>query len=787
MNLRNSPASRLVSRPVILSGSLSSGVSSVLGALVLWFLLTPLSAFALVLGDEHVRSTLDQPFLLEIELLDWEEVDLERLQVSLASREDFQAFDLEYQSYMDELSFEVTTNSAGNAAAVMVRGSTPMQEPYLDMLISARWPGGAVLREYIVLLDLPGTPVAPSPLLAAAGSEVPASRTQAAPPAPAPATQAQTSAPNPETSGSRASYRVQPGDTLWSIASQVHPGEPGTNLYQTLVSLHELNPDAFVNTNITLLRNNHLMRIPGAADVRSVDAGLAREIYESRSNQGQARVDALRRGEPLPEFTDFAVLVADGAGPGAVATANEMPEEAPAPRVEEAAGRSDSSTLQLAYDETIADDSSLPDSEQAAQDDDLAENPFEREVALLESLLAERESEIQVLEQEVAQLTGQLAEAEASVARMTTSLQATIRQNQEGPLQQAPDNRSTLIFGGLSGLLALLLLLAGAAIFRLKLRLEEQKEELELLSEDGRGAAVLGFHPVLDDDEDDDEFDGEFDREFDEDSDDRDERRYEEEVEGEEMAAEPDVDERYAYYSIDIKNEEDEQPDDDEEEDDLDEAVYETDEEFLSAPSFFRAGDLNADDVSAEQDEDDPSPYGEEDIREHYYDERDRITDTVADEDDSDDDRSDSNAEAGSGETVDRGGDAGGDEDEVIEFRLSSETRQQAAQDATGETGFVERRRNDSDTEDDLSGINDPDALDDELREDMSDLDFSLDGLLVEVDDMDESEDEDSAQHPAADRDDIYSVDSEGNGADSAELDEPDHDRGNGDTRKNSF
>src|SRR5690606_21880797 len=61
-------------------------------------------------------------------------------------------------------------------------------------------------------------------------------------------------------------YSVQANDTLWEIASQVRP-DRGVSIQQTMLALQRANPDAFINSNINLLKRGQVLRIPERSEI----------------------------------------------------------------------------------------------------------------------------------------------------------------------------------------------------------------------------------------------------------------------------------------------------------------------------------------------------------------------------------------------------------------------------------------------------------------------------------------------------------------------------------------
>ena len=52
-----------------------------------------------------------------------------------------------------------------------------------------------------------------------------------------------------------------PSDSLWGIASQLRPSSR-VNVHQTMLAIQRLNPQAFVNGNINLLKRGQVLRAP---------------------------------------------------------------------------------------------------------------------------------------------------------------------------------------------------------------------------------------------------------------------------------------------------------------------------------------------------------------------------------------------------------------------------------------------------------------------------------------------------------------------------------------------
>ena len=55
--------------------------------------------------------------------------------------------------FLTRINFVVELDAAGKR--VVLSTDAPLREPYLDLIVEARWPDGRLLRDYTVLVDLP--------------------------------------------------------------------------------------------------------------------------------------------------------------------------------------------------------------------------------------------------------------------------------------------------------------------------------------------------------------------------------------------------------------------------------------------------------------------------------------------------------------------------------------------------------------------------------------------------------------------------------------------------------
>lgn len=196
-------------------------------------------AQALQLGEMTLKSKLNQPLAVEIELLDVGGLTASEITPSLASSQAFVDAGVDRQAFLDDLTFTPVVNPNGRSV-VRVTSSKPLPDSYVRFLLQVQWPNGRLMRDYSVLLD-PAKFDQPAPTTAA-----PAPRS-AAPASSAPAA----SKPAQHTTTSR--------DTLWEIAAK---NRNGGSVQQTMLAIQALNPDAFIDGNINRLKTGQVLRLP---------------------------------------------------------------------------------------------------------------------------------------------------------------------------------------------------------------------------------------------------------------------------------------------------------------------------------------------------------------------------------------------------------------------------------------------------------------------------------------------------------------------------------------------
>ncbi|WP_348751026.1 FimV/HubP family polar landmark protein [Pseudomonas rhodesiae] len=237
-------------------------------------------AQALQLGEMTLKSKLNQPLSVEIELLDVGGLTASEITPSLASSQAFVDAGVDRQAFLNDLTFTPVVNPNGRSV-VRVTSSKPLPDSYIRFLLQVQWPNGRLMRDYSVLLDPAkfdqpaATTAAPAPRLSAPAVSKPAQHT------------------------------TTPRDTLWEIAEK---HRNGASVQQTMLAIQALNPGAFVDGNINRLKTGQVLRLPDTvqstalpqpqaiAEVRAQNEAW-RQGRRTAANQaaGKQQLDATKR------------------------------------------------------------------------------------------------------------------------------------------------------------------------------------------------------------------------------------------------------------------------------------------------------------------------------------------------------------------------------------------------------------------------------------------------------------------------------------------------------------
>ncbi len=301
-------------------------VRKLLAACIAGALFFPGQGFALGLGDIEVSSSLNQDLSADIKLLSAAPEDAQSLIVKLASRKEFSRAGIDRPYSLNELKFK--TVIIDNVPHIKITTKQPVRAPYLNFLLEVDWPKGHLLREYTILLDPPtfmskatpaqmaaaadntafrpspssNKPVSSAPLSA---SVIPAAgfRPQSSQTGATSAHAVKQNAAVALQAGSRGhqssgKYRVQRGDTAWSLADSMRPDRSVT-VEQMMIALLRANPDSFNHKNINGLKRGYILRIPDAKAIAAISPMQAQALVHKQTALWQQYRREYAGGQPV--------------------------------------------------------------------------------------------------------------------------------------------------------------------------------------------------------------------------------------------------------------------------------------------------------------------------------------------------------------------------------------------------------------------------------------------------------------------------------------------------------
>lgn len=313
--------------------------------------LAPLSAWSLSLGSMRVQSALGEPLRAQLSLGQLTAEELSSIIAGFAPAALYQAAGIVANPILDSVQISVDTSLPSNVV-VNLTSSSPISEPFLDLLLEIKWASGKVVRDYTLLFNPPtaatmttepvvaAPPAVTNPAVALPVEAVPATNTavgtvvDAVPQAPAaqaaPVAAAEPIAPAPAAVAEpprTAPQRLQVvrGDTAAALARANLPD--GVSLDQMLQALLSANPSAFVDNNVNRLKSGVQLSVPTAQEAQSIDPKQARRLVMAQSKD----FNAYRRSLAA-RATASAVSPAAQVATGTIETqVRDKAESAPAP------------------------------------------------------------------------------------------------------------------------------------------------------------------------------------------------------------------------------------------------------------------------------------------------------------------------------------------------------------------------------------------------------------------------------------------------------------------------
>jgi pilus assembly protein FimV len=282
-------------------------------------LLAPAAATAVSLGEIAIESSLGQPFSGRVP------VDLSPGEVLGAACVSIARGDGDLAGLPQPAVRAPEANVPGRYELV-VTTAAPLYEPMYELQLQVRCPGTALLvRQYVLMLDLPsatadGSLAAAAPLPAVALAPVAQSPSAADPAVVAPSAPdrprraAVAPAGTPLERGTR--YTVVTGDTLSGIVMRL--SDRNGSLWQVADEIMAANPAAFIDGNPDLIRLGSVIDIPAAAGTGPAPVAETTPATEATAATAQPTTGATTNVPPPAAPAAPTAAVADAVPPAPV-------------------------------------------------------------------------------------------------------------------------------------------------------------------------------------------------------------------------------------------------------------------------------------------------------------------------------------------------------------------------------------------------------------------------------------------------------------------------------------
>lgn len=218
----------------------------------------PLFAHAANLGKLSVFSSLGEPLNAEIDVHLNSPEEFDTLVAAIAAESIYKDQGVERSAIQSDIKMMVLRKD-DNQAIVRLSTAQAVSDAFLDMIISLTWKGGALWREYTLLLD-------PSASSAATVSNPTVAAVKSA--------ESNTS-PDGNAKTDIASVVVKKGESLSAIAKRLLSQD--VNLDQMVLALYNTNKEAFDGQNMNRLKIGSTLKVPPHAAVQALDVAEAKK------------------------------------------------------------------------------------------------------------------------------------------------------------------------------------------------------------------------------------------------------------------------------------------------------------------------------------------------------------------------------------------------------------------------------------------------------------------------------------------------------------------------------
>ncbi len=298
------------------------------GCLAGLWAVSPPSA-ALGLGSLEVESDLGSPLQASAPIRMDTGESFEELEVSLASRSDYELIGAQPPTIADRLRVELRD---GDSPQLRLTSSAPLGDPLFEVMVRVASGDNEILKMYTVMLDSPRVAAPEGDTEATEGASR-QGRDAAQPSPPQEGEPRARSQPLPPEAGEEGEPEVQPGpavdrpdvevtegwakrnrygpvrsgDTLTTVVERLRQ-DPSVPLESAVVATWRANEDAFIDGNMNLLRQGAVLDVPEESRIRGVTPEEAQSVIREQRRQWQADKDQ-PEPEPSPGHQRYQVQV----------------------------------------------------------------------------------------------------------------------------------------------------------------------------------------------------------------------------------------------------------------------------------------------------------------------------------------------------------------------------------------------------------------------------------------------------------------------------------------------
>jgi pilus assembly protein FimV len=465
------------------------------------------NVLAVGLGDLELNSTLSEPLDATIQLLGLDGLDESQILATLGTPADFERADMERVALVDDILIEVIVFDA-EAGLLLLTSDENVEEPFLNIVISLRWPNGRLLRDYTALVDLPlfisdqpeavpvDVPETPAPVRdePEPAQDIPVQQ-------PRILSTAETDTDTPDTSEPVSDSEpesnqvasnddpadvaedvaedgvvIQSGDTLYDIAATNRP-DTSVSVEQTMLAIQRNNPDAFIDNDINRIRVGQILRIPSIQDIASINQTQALNQIALQNQASSTQPLALSDNDPAgaQQGPDELTILSGDEGTNTLSGDNDLAETIAALE------------NQLAISEESLDRARLENEELRARF-----TALEDQIEILQNIIAMQDERLAQLQANLAANPVEAQEPVAAQPVVNTAQPSQTDDSLMGQLSSVFENTLVLV----ASLVGLILLVVGFLVWRRQAALA-QVDEFDL-----GGAAVASGPEVFDDEPD---------------------------------------------------------------------------------------------------------------------------------------------------------------------------------------------------------------------------------------------------------------------------------------------